>query len=156
MNARRNSTPPVSRQLAAYGLRVRSSRIHGYGVYAREVIAPRRKVIEYCGERLNLRQAIARSRKAFGPRGSKHLSIFRLNRSRLIDGAVGGSGAELVNHCCDPNLKARIIGEGIFFYSRRRIRKGEELTVDYSLRPNHVRILCRCGSSKCRGTINRR
>ena len=156
MNARRNSIPEVSTRLAAYDLRVRRSRIHGYGVYARETIAPRRKVIEYSGERLNLRQAIARSRKVFGPRGSKHLSIFRLSRSRLIDGAVGGSGAELVNHCCDPNLKARIIGEHIFFYSRRRIRKGEELTLDYALCPNHVRVLCRCGSPNCRGTINRK
>jgi uncharacterized protein len=156
MNARRNLVPSFSALPAACDLRVRRSRIHGYGVYAREAIAPRRKVMEYSGERLNLRQAIARSRKAFGPRGSKQLSIFRVSRSQFVDPAVGGSGAELVNHCCDPNLKARIIGEHIFFYSRRRIRKGEELTVDYSLRPNHVRVLCRCGSPNCRGTINRK
>jgi uncharacterized protein len=156
MNARRNLIPTVRPQFAAYDLGVRRSRIHGYGVYARQAIAPRRKVIEYSGERLTLRQAIARCRKVCGPGGSKHLSIFRMNRSWLVDGAVGGSGAELVNHCCDPNLKARIIGEHILLFSRRRIRKGEELTLDYMLRPKHVRMPCHCGSRNCRGTINRK
>jgi uncharacterized protein len=156
VKAPRNSIPMVSPQFAAYQLRIRRSRIHGYGVYAGEAIPGRRKVIEYSGERLNLRQALARLRKICGPGGSKHLSLFRLNRYWRIDGAAGGSGAELVNHCCDPNLKARIIRGHILFFSLRPIRKGEELTLDYKLPRKTFRVACDCGSPKCRGTINRK
>jgi SET domain-containing protein len=146
----------VSPQFAAYRLRVRRSRIHGYGVYAAENIPPRRKVIEYSGQRLNVRQALARLRKICGSSGSKHLSIFRLNQYWRIDGAVGGSGAEFVNHCCDPNLKVRTISGHILFFSRQRIRKGQELTLDYRLHPKTFCVPCHCGSPNCRGTINRK
>jgi len=152
----RNSNSFASPPCAAYALRIRRSRIQGLGVYAAESIPPRRKVIEYCGERIDSRQAGLRLRKILGPCGSKRLSIFCLNRRWRVDGAVGGSGAEFVNHSCDPNLKTRIIGEHILFFSRRRIRKGEELSLDYKLDPKAVRIPCRCGSPHCRGTINRK
>ena len=155
MNPGSNASGAICAQFAAYALEVRRSRIQGFGVYAAESIPPRRKVIEYYGERINLRQTRARLGKICGPGGSKYLSIFRLNRHWFIDGAVGGSGAELVNHSCDPNLKARIIGEHILYFSRRRIGKGEELTLDYHLAPKTSRIPCHCGSPNCRGTINR-
>lgn len=135
---------------------MRHSRIHGYGVYAAQSIPPRRKVIEYTGERLNTRQALSRLRKICGPGGSKRLSIFRLDQYWRIDGDMGGSGAQIVNHCCDPNLKVRVLGEHILFFSCRRIRKGEELTLDYKLHPKTFRVPCRCGSPNCRGTINRK
>jgi len=156
MSTRPNSVPTVNSQFAGYVLRVRRSRIHGYGVYAGEPIPPRRKVIEYCGERLNVRQALLRLRKICGPTGSKHLSLFRLNQYWRIDGAVDGTGAELVNHCCDPNLKVRKIRGHILFFSRQRIRKGEELTLDYNLHPKTFHISCCCGSPNCRGIINRK
>jgi SET domain-containing protein len=38
--------------------------------------------------------------------------------------------------------------------SRRRIKKGEELTVDYHFDADADRTPCSCGSKKCRGTIN--
>jgi SET domain-containing protein len=87
--------------------------------------------------------------------GMRHISISRLNRFWCVDGAVGGSGAELVNHSCDPNLKARVVGNHILFFSRRRIRKGEELTLDYKLPPKTSCIPCHCGSRKCRGAMCR-
>lgn len=146
----------VSPKFTAYHLLIHRSDIHGLGVYAGEDIPARSKVLEYAGERLNTRKALARLRKICGPRGSKHLSIFRLNQYWRIDGAVGGSGAELINHCCDPNLKTRIIGPRIFFFARLRIRKGEELTLDYKLNPKTYRIACHCGAPNCRGTINRK
>ncbi len=150
------SIPSVDPRFAGVTLRVRHSRIHGYGVYAAQIIPPRRKVIEYSGERIGVREALARIRKVLRPGGSKRISIFRLNRCWRIDGDVGGSGAELVNHCCEPNLMARIIRGHIFFFSRRRIRTGEELTLDYKLSPQALCVRCHCGSPNCRGTINRK
>jgi SET domain-containing protein len=38
--------------------------------------------------------------------------------------------------------------------SRRTIRAGEELTVDYHFDKKVERVPCRCGAPKCRGTIN--
>jgi SET domain-containing protein len=40
------------------------------------------------------------------------------------------------------------------FLSLRRIRAGEELTLDYQFHDKAEEIPCRCGSAKCRGTIN--
>jgi SET domain-containing protein len=49
---------------------------------------------------------------------------------------------------------SRIVNGRIFYYSRRDIRKGEELTVDYHFAPDVERVPCACGSPNCRGTIN--
>jgi len=68
--------------------------------------------------------------------------------------AVGGSGAEYINHSCDPNILAVIRQGHILYMSRRSIRKGEELTVDYHFAKDIEKIACGCGSRHCRGTIN--
>lgn len=72
-----------------------------------------------------------------------------------IDGAVGGTGAELINHSCEPNLKLRKFRGHLWLFSVRRIRPGEELGYDYGFSETGRRVCCRCGSAKCRGTINR-
>jgi len=38
--------------------------------------------------------------------------------------------------------------------SKRPIRRGEELTIDYLFAKDIDKVRCRCGSAKCRGTIN--
>ena len=84
-----------------------------------------------------------RSRKLFKRGGSKRICIFRLNKFRYIDGAVGGSGAEYINHSCDPNLQARKARGHIFYFSHRQIQPGEELTVDYAIDAEGHRVRCR-------------
>jgi uncharacterized protein len=138
-----------------WNLRVKPSGIHRLGVFASENISRGRKVIEYTGERISRRVAAARFRRIWRSAGPKRCYLFQLNRGWAIDGAVGGSGAELINHSCDPNLQTRRILGHILYFSRREIRRGEELTVDYRFPKRSVRIRCRCGSPKCRGTINR-
>jgi len=155
MNSGRRNVPSIDRAFAAYPLRIARSRIHRWGVFAASPIPRGRKVIEYTGERIRLREVIARLRKIMGPHRPRKLCIFRVNRIWRIDGSVGGSGAECINHSCDPNLRARIIRGHILFFSRRRIRPGEELSLDYKLAPTTFRIRCRCGSPKCRGFLNR-
>jgi SET domain-containing protein len=108
---------------------------------------PRRKVIEYTGERI--------SRRETKRRGQGSLTyLFTLDDYWTIDGAIGGSGAEIINHSCDPNLYACIMRGHILYMSRRPIRPGEELTVDYRFSEKIDKVPCRCGSSKCRGSIN--
>ena len=109
----------------------------------------RRKVIEYTGERINRKETKRRS-EAQGDR----IYLFTLDSYWTLDGAVGGSGAEYINHSCDPNIKTVIVRGHILYMSLRPIRKGEELTVDYHVAKDIEDIPCSCGTVKCRGTIN--
>jgi SET domain-containing protein len=76
---------------------VRPSAIHRVGVFSGAAIPAGRKVIEYTGHRISRREADRRAGR------SLHY-LFNLDADWCIDGASGGSGAELINHSCDPNL----------------------------------------------------
>jgi uncharacterized protein len=145
----------IDSRFAAFPLRVATSMIDHRGVFAESSIPARRKVVEYSGEKITLQQALRRVRKILFGKGPKRLYIARISRGWALDGAVGGSGAQYINHCCDPNLSLRRAGGRIFFYSRKAIPKGQELTIDYRFGPAADPIACHCGSPKCRGTINR-
>jgi uncharacterized protein len=141
------TVPRIDAESAAYLLEVKPSRIHRYGVFACESIPANVRVIEYTGERISYREA---SRRSVRP----HLYLFWLTPGLLIDGAIGGSGAEFVNHCCEPNLMADVRDGKVHFVSLRRIREGEELSIDYKIRGNPERIACLCRSLSCRGFLN--
>ncbi|HWB85428.1 MAG TPA: SET domain-containing protein-lysine N-methyltransferase [Bryobacteraceae bacterium] len=126
---------------------IRKSAIHRFGVYAQERIPARRKVIEYIGERISRQET---RRRGLG----RHTYLFTLDKYWTIDGSVGGSGAEIINHSCDPNLYAWIVKGHILYMSKRQIEFGEELTIDYMFAKDIGRVPCRCGSPACRGTIN--
>lgn len=137
--------PKIDPKYSRFPLRVGESKIHRWGVYADGDIPANRKVIEYTGERIGEREA---------ERRRKTLYLFVLDDYWTIDGSVGGSGAELINHSCQPNLVTRIIRGHILYMSLRPIRKGEELTVDYNFDDTDETVRCGCGARKCRGTIN--
>jgi SET domain-containing protein len=121
-----------------------------------ESIPARQRVIEYAGQRISAEEAARRQALRRTPGKPPPVYFFYLNRQRGIDAMVGGSGAELINHSCSPNLRARRIRGRLFFFSRRIIRKAEELTLDYCFRLDEPIVKCRCGSPRCRGTINRK
>jgi SET domain-containing protein len=142
-----NISPKIDPRYACYRMEARGSQIHRWGVFALEAIPARRKVIEYIGEKINRRETKLRSER-------EHVYLFELNPYWCIDGAVGGSGAELINHSCDPNLFSAVMKGHIIYMSRRAIKRGEELTVDYRFAKNVEKVPCKCGSPRCRGTIN--
>lgn len=146
----------LSAVLSPYRLRIGRSRIHRFGVFAAERVPRGRKVIEYTGLRISRRSLWRRARKMSRQKRSKLMYIARLDRHLVLDGAEGGSGAEFINHSCDPNLSVRRIRGHLLFFSRRAIRSGEELTADYRYPKKAKRIPCLCDSPKCRGTINKR
>jgi uncharacterized protein len=141
------ASPRIDPRFTRFKLRVEPSKIHRYGVYADQRIPARQKVIEYTGERINRREAKKRGE-------GEHTYLFTLDKYWTLDGAVGGSGAEIINHSCDPNLVSRVIKGHILYMSLRVIRPGEELTVDYHFSKTVEKVPCSCGSAKCRGTIN--
>jgi len=140
-------TATINPQLARFRLIVRRSPINRFGVFAEERIPAGRRVIEYTGERVGRREAQRRAGLA--------CSYLFAMAGYWLDGAIGGSGAEYVNHSCAPNVRARRIRGRILYVSRRAIEKGEELTIDYGYSPDVELIPCRCGAPACRGTINR-
>jgi SET domain-containing protein len=125
---------------------VAKSRIHRFGVFALEDIRKGQQVIEYTGKRLAVDLA-ARIRFP------NDCYLVSLKPGWAIDGRVGGSGAEFINHACNPNLRWRRVGNHMFFFARRRIKMGEELTLNYRYAIKLRRIPCRCGSRNCRGTL---
>jgi SET domain-containing protein len=139
--------PKIRPEFAAFRLRVGKSKIHRWGVYTQENIPANRKVIEYTGKRISRRETKIRASRPLN-------YIFTLDKYWSLDGSEGGSGAEFINHCCEPNLVARIIKGHIIYFSLRPILKGEELTVDYHFAKNVEKVPCCCGSAECRGTIN--
>ena len=141
--------PRIDERYANFKLSIRPSGIHRYGLYADEFIPARRKVMEYTGERINRRETRRRSEE----QGSM-IYLFTLDSYWTLDGAVGGSGAEYINHCCDPSIRTLVTKGHILYMAARDIKKGEELTVDYHFSKDIEKIPCKCGSPKCRGTIN--
>ncbi|MCC6388983.1 MAG: SET domain-containing protein-lysine N-methyltransferase [Bryobacterales bacterium] len=139
--------PRLDPRYRCFRLELAPSGIHRWGVYALERIPPRRKVIEYTGERISRRETKKRDAR-------KLHYLFTLDNYWTLDGAVGGSGAEYINHSCEPNLRAMITKGHILYVSKRWIEPGEELTVDYHFPKDVERVTCKCGAGTCRGTIN--
>ncbi len=147
--ATKQSQPKLDPAHCAFKLKLGRSRIHRLGVFAAERIPPRRKVMEYTGEMVNRRETKRRVEA-----DKDHIYLFAVNHYWARDGAVGGSGAEFVNHCCEPNCRAQVIAQRIFYFSLREIQPGEEITLDYNFQKRADRYDCRCGAPGCRGTIN--
>jgi len=135
---------------------VRTSKIHGRGVFARRPIRKGIRIIEYTGPIINEKEAdkIGVSTE----NGHSHTMLFQIDKKRCINGNEGGD-ARYLNHGCDPNCETEQDGDRIFIKSIRAIKKGEELVYDYHLQvPGKItdkvrkEYACFCGSPKCRGT----
>jgi SET domain-containing protein len=138
--------PRIDSAACRFRLRFGRSVIHRWGVFAAEPIPARRRVIEYTGQKIGIEETWRR-------RVRPHLYIFWAGPKTAIDGAIGGSGAEYINHGCEPNLVARVRGGRVTLVSRRRIPPGEELLLDYRIRGGPP-LACRCGAPSCRGFMN--
>jgi SET domain-containing protein len=140
--------PRIDPQYTCFDIVIRRSKIHRYGVYANQRIPARRKVIEYTGARLNRKQAAA-------VQSGEYTYLFAVDDYWTLDGACGGSGAEIINHSCEPNLISRVMKGHILYMSLRAIKIGEELTIDYNFSDLKEMTPCSCGMKSCRGTIEK-
>lgn len=136
---------------------VRDSGIHGRGVYATTFIPKESRIIEYIGELIGKEESDRRGVKQHEHSmmsGDAAVYIFTLSKNYDIDGNVPWNTARLINHSCNPNCEAWIVGRRIYIYSLRDIQQGEELSFDYGFDiecfEDHP---CRCGSKECVGYI---
>ena len=137
---------------------VKTSTIHGTGIFARSTIAPGTCIVEYQGERIQWEQALDRA-DAKGP--LNHTYFFSLNDGRIIDGGREGNAARFINHSCEPNCEAMEHDDGrVYIYALQEIEAGEELSYDYALiyEERHTPAVkrafaCYCGASACNGSM---
>lgn len=136
---------------------VRSSKIHGKGVFATRRIPKGTRLIEYRGERISWEEADRRYDDDIQPH---HTFLFAVDDETVIDGGSRGNDARWINHSCDPNCEAVDEDGRIYIEAIRDIEPGEELTYDYSYildEPHTAKVKarypCHCGSPRCRGTI---
>lgn len=136
---------------------VRGSGIHGRGVYATSFIAKGTRIIEYVGERIDKRESARRGssqhKKAI-KNGDAAVYIFTISKNYDLDGNVPWNTARLINHSCDPNCEAWIVGRRIYIHALRDIQNGEELTFDYGFDVDcYEDHPCLCGRAGCVGYI---
>ena len=130
----RSSTPQLPK------IERRKSKIEGWGVFALEPINKNKRIVTYAGEKIKNSVSLDREDR-YLKKG--HIWCFKLNRLYVRDAAVGGNIARYINHHCSPNCYTIVKGETIWIVAARNIRKGEELTYDYSTDgPGHIQ--CRC------------
>ena len=141
--------PKLDPKFVCYKMEIRKSKIHRFGIYALERIPANRKVIEYTGERCNRMETKKRGE-------GEYTYLFAVDNYWTLDGAVGGSGAEIINHSCEPNVVTRIMKGHIIYMSLRTIKRGEELTVDYNFDKDTGNNKCECGTKSCRGTLQKK
>ncbi len=139
-------------------IRVGRSRIEGKGVFAKRKIPWGTRIVEYLGRRIpigSLLQAVVDGEPV-------RTYSFRVNKTTMIDGTVGGNDARFINHSCEPNCEAFVFDDRVYIYAMKDIPRGEELTFDYKLGPaikgrakkaDIQSFACKCGAPSCRGTM---
>ena len=143
--------------------RVDRSRVHGFGVFAREAVPKGTPVMEYVGEVVRRPIADRRERAALDARVSSTY-MFALDEndadSRVVDATRKGNLARFVNHSCAPNCETKSIvlanERRVVLFATRDVRRGEELTYDYQFAPEcpERETPCACGAATCRGIMN--
>ncbi len=137
---------------------LRSSGIHGRGLYASKAIPAGTKIIEYLGERITKaesdRREELRLEKARRGRADGCVYIFELNKRHDLDGSMAWNTARLINHSCEANCESSKVRGRIWITAVRDIEAGEELSFDYGFGMENWREHpCRCGTAKCVGFI---
>lgn len=136
-------------------IELRHSPVHGLGAFATRSMPPGHLVGVYEGRRYDPNS------ESSGHHGVELVYVFGLSDGTLIDGADGGNATRHINHSCEPNCQAcEEDGDDgelrIVIRTKRRIRAGEELFIDYRLDvgdSDPADFPCHCGSPRCRGTM---
>lgn len=137
---------------------VRSSTVHGRGLFAADDLGASEHLLPYAGEVVPWDVAQDRWEQAGGDAG--HTFFFDLGNGFVIDGGRGGNASRWINHGCDPNCETVDDDGTIRVVTLRPIAAGGELFIDYRLTLDddasaeaRAAYACRCGSAGCRETM---
>lgn len=139
-------------------IQIRTSGVHGKGVFAVQDIAKGEVLIEYVGQIIGWQEA--QERHPHDPLQPNHTFYFHVDEDRVIDAYIGGNSSRWINHSCAPNCFADEQDGRIFITALRNINAGEELNYDYGLMLDErytkklkAQYPCWCGAATCRGTL---
>lgn len=125
---------------------IKTSRLHGKGIFASENIDKDEKVVVWGGLYVNHVQAISYQNRGF--------LIMQWDDDLYSVEKPADDDSYFINHSCDPNLW---MSDTFTLVARRHIKVGEELTADYCLWEADEKYIskweCRCGTSFCRGRV---
>jgi hypothetical protein len=131
----------------------------GWGLVTLEALKKGDLVQEYVGEVIdeNTKRERLTSWTKDHP-NDPNFYIMQLDAGWYIDARVEANLSRFINHSCEPNCVLRPVSvaghtrNGI--YAARDLEPGEFLSYDYQFDTKHGdKFICRCGSSKCRGTM---
>ena len=111
----------------------------GLGLFATEPIKKGTQIIEYVGNRLTEKQAIAR--------GGEYL--FEVSKNVTIDGTPRHNTARYINHSCKPNCEAENKRGRIFISAIKNIELGDELCYNYGTDFKREILKNKKGGCKC-------
>ena len=121
----------------------RRSKVHGFGVFAREPIPKNTRIIDYAGELVRNDVSEAREDRYLA---EGCIWVFRISRTWSRDAAVGGNIARFINHSCRPNCWFEAVDRTIWIRASMLIQAGVELTYDYAtVGERKIPCLCRPG-----------
>lgn len=137
----------MSKQKTNHLVRIKYSKIHGNGGFAKKDIKKGTKLIQYIGKKITKAEA----EKVSDIDG---VFLFELDKKWDIDGNVPENTARFINHSCDPNCDFEIKNKQIWIRAMNDIKKGEELSYNYGFDlDGYKRYPCKCGAKNCAGFI---
>lgn len=85
-----------------------------------------------------------------------NLAVLQIGNDKFL--SPSGEIDDQFNHSCNPNCRLHIIGSRAILYSLYVIKKGAELTFDYSTSSTDThdtwKMNCKCGYIRCRKVIS--
>ena len=109
----------------------------GLGLFTLQAIPAGKRLIEYVGPIVTSEEVDRRGGKYF----------FELDENFAIDGSPRSNLARYINHSCRPNAEAFVAGRRIWIWSKRKIKAGEQITINYgkSYFDDHIKpVGCKC------------
>lgn len=130
---------------------VRTSKLHGRGLFAARTLPKGTYIMEYRGEKVSRREGTKRTYQQWK---DGRIYVFQLNKRTDIDGSPEWNIARLANYSCEPNAESQNErGRKVWIVATKDIRKGTEITYDYNLDFEIPPAKCLCGSKHCIGYI---
>jgi uncharacterized protein len=120
---------------------VKKSKINGLGVFAKRLIRKGETIVVDGGEKRYTKTQMRKFSKRY---------LGTLRKYGYWDNGIfvyHTDAARYINHSCDPNVK----NFGKVDKAVRTIKKGEEVTYDYTILAGKKQTKCNCGSKKCKG-----
>lgn len=139
-------------------IEIRTSPVHGDGVFATEKIAAGTLVCEYKGELISSEEAERRSAARSRGNPKAPIYVFEVDAEFCIDATdtLSENPARFINHSCDENCEAvwNARERRMEIRAIREIAAGEELSIDYGFGlSGFFEHPCRCGAKNCVGYI---